>query len=205
MAKERIQRAINRNFTDRYDFRYTLIAATDINAFVPGACELVRRKRNSADPDPDSGTVDGERFEHWVRFNLEPTLGNYFHGEPRSIVVMDNASTHSSPEVLNLIRNCGALLLFQSTYSPDLNPIEFAFHQYKSHLKRNSRRYFADPYLAHFKALATVTKANMEKYYRKVGGIRMPPAEAAVTDYNNHQDATLCLPPFFRHFKYKIV
>ena len=75
-----LQRAINRNFTDRYDFRYTLIAPTDINGFVPGACELVRRKRNSADPDPDSGIVDGEPFEHWVRFNLVPTLGNYFHG-----------------------------------------------------------------------------------------------------------------------------
>ena len=74
-----------------------------------------------------------------------------------------------------LISATGALLIFQaSSFSPDLNPIEFAFHQYKSHLRRNNWRYFGDSYQAHRRALACVTRENMINYYRKVGGIRIP-------------------------------
>jgi len=55
-----------------------------------------------------------------------------------------------------------------------MNPIEFCFHQYKSHLKRNNWLYRAQPNLAHRRALSSVKHVNMVKYYRKVGGIRMP-------------------------------
>eukprot|EP00597_Dinobryon_sp_UTEXLB2267_P005672 CAMPEP_0170058134 /NCGR_PEP_ID=MMETSP0019_2-20121128/872_1 /TAXON_ID=98059 /ORGANISM="Dinobryon sp., Strain UTEXLB2267" /LENGTH=110 /DNA_ID=CAMNT_0010263001 /DNA_START=355 /DNA_END=684 /DNA_ORIENTATION=- len=60
-----LNRAINRNFLDWRDYRYTLIAAVDIDGFIPEACEMVRRKINHADADPDTGTIDAQRFEHW--------------------------------------------------------------------------------------------------------------------------------------------
>ena len=49
---------------------------------------------------------------------------------------MDNASIHNNPEVRRLINKAGAMLLFTARYSPDINPIEYFFHQYKSQLKR---------------------------------------------------------------------
>lgn len=58
--------------------RYTLIAAVDIDGFIPEACEMIRRMVNYADADPDVGTVDAERFEYWVQFFLVPTLGMSF-------------------------------------------------------------------------------------------------------------------------------
>jgi hypothetical protein len=59
----------------RLYFSYTLIAAADIDGFIVEACAIIRRKNNNADPDPDAGTINGERFEHWVQFSLVPTLG----------------------------------------------------------------------------------------------------------------------------------
>jgi transposase len=158
-------------FSDRFDFRYSLLAAADINGFIPEACELVRRKRTSEDRDPDAGTVDCERFEAYVQYSLAPVLGNYWMGEPRSIVVMDNASTHGHDQVKHLIEARGAILIYQAPYSPDMNPIEFCFHQYKAHLKRHHWEYWREPFVAHARALGCVNKQNMINYYRKVGGI----------------------------------
>jgi transposase len=169
------------HFSDRYEFRYTLIGAADMRGFIPEMCELVRRKRYVDDPDPEAGTVDTERFLQWVEHRLCPHLGNFFMGEPRSIVVMDNASTHWSPRIQQLIAATGAILLFQPTYSPDLNPIEYCFNQYKSHLKRNHWQYGYDYILAHFRAMSSVTGENMENYYRHVGGIRNVPDRRGAT------------------------
>ena len=45
---------------------------------------------------------------------------------PRSIVVMDNCSTHHVKEVQEAIYTTGALLLYLLTYSPELNPVRRA-------------------------------------------------------------------------------
>ena len=80
---------------------------------------------------------------------LSPVLGRYDHGEPRSIVVMDNASTHMSQRVADMIRETGVYLLYTAPYSPDLNPIELGFNVYKASLKRNSDLFKVDWYSAH--------------------------------------------------------
>jgi transposase len=103
---------------------------------------------------------------------------------------MDNATTHISVNVFNMITAAGALLVYQSAVSPDLNPIEFCFHQYKSHLKRHNWLYRAQPDLAHRRALSSVTRANMIRYYKKVGGIQMPIEERDNND--NELILTLC-------------
>ena len=70
-------------------------------------------------------TIDKNRFRMWVEEKLIPTLGNYALGEPRSVVIMDNATIHAG--VRELIRGAGAKLIYLSAYSPELNPIELMF------------------------------------------------------------------------------
>ena len=72
------------------------------------------------------GTIDGERFVEYVRHFLVPVLGNYAESEPRSIVIMDNASIHNNPEVRRLINEAGTMLLFTARYSPDFPSIQIA-------------------------------------------------------------------------------
>ena len=51
-----------------------------------------------------------------------------FNGHnPKSIVVMDNASVHKGVRVQEVINEVSALLRFLPPYSPDLNPIEEMF------------------------------------------------------------------------------
>jgi transposase len=56
---------------------------------------------------------------------------------PRSIVIMDNAKIHCYPELFEMIHRCGAKLFFLPPYSPDLNPIEFAFSFLKKYIQKH--------------------------------------------------------------------
>ena len=111
------------------------------------SCQLVHRDEVS-DEGP-AGTVDRDAFKDWVRHFLVQNLGNFTRGERRSIVVMDNASTHMDEEVDRMICDAGALLLYTAPYSPDLNPIEKMFNVYKMHLKRNELDFVNNPIGTH--------------------------------------------------------
>ena len=84
------------------------------------------------------GTMNGKRFTRFVRDVLLPHL-NPFNGiNPRSVVIMDNASIHHVEKVIDLVENqAGAKMCFLSPYSPDLNPAEGVFSQVKSVMKQN--------------------------------------------------------------------
>ena len=43
---------------------------------------------------------------------------------------MDNGFIHNMPEIVNMIREKGAILLHSAPYAPDLIPIEFMFKAY---------------------------------------------------------------------------
>ena len=153
-------------FIGSHGKRYTLLGACDITGFVYPACMVVEHKTSSSDDDPTKGTVDGERFEEWVEKKLCPTLGDYVLREPRSVVILDNVSFHHSKKVRELVEATGAVLLYTSPYSPELNPIELFFAQYKKYLKRWRNLSWHD---AHLGALASITPANARQYFRKCG------------------------------------
>ena len=157
--------AMNRWF--RLNVRYSLIAAMDIDGFIPTTLDIVRRDEISE--EGAAGTVDSAYFEGWVENCLVPTLGRYELGEKRSIVVMDNASTHMNDRVRQLINGAGAYLLYTAPYSPDLNPIELAFSNYKSSLKRNYELGEVDWYQAHLNAIDSVNRDVCIKEYRRCG------------------------------------
>ena len=104
----------------------------------------------------------------WVEEYLVPNLGNFFNDEPRSVVILDNASIHHSEKVVELIESAGAYVLYTSPYSPDLNPIEYMFKLYKDGLKRysvNAPHWIS----AHYAALRTVTPSIARSYFRHCG------------------------------------
>ncbi|CAD6936022.1 unnamed protein product [Tilletia controversa] len=81
-----------------------------------------------------AGSVNGERFLHWVQEYLLPHMNPW--PMANSVLVLDNCSTHKGEDVRRVIEAKGCHLLFLPPYSPDLNPIEYAFAAIKRRLKR---------------------------------------------------------------------
>ena len=65
---------------------------------------------------------------------LLPTL------RPGDVVVMDNLPAHKVTGMRQTIESSGAKLFYLPPYSPDLNPIEFAFSKLKSLLRKAAAR-----------------------------------------------------------------
>ncbi len=63
-------------------------------------------------------TIKSDIFEDWCKNKLIPVL------LPNSIVVMDNAKFHRKTVLSSLFEFHGHRVIFQPTYSPDLNYIE---------------------------------------------------------------------------------
>lgn len=80
------------------------------------------------------GPLNGESFRAWVRQSLLPTL------RPGDVVVMDNLAAHKVSGIRQAIESSGAKLFYLPPYSPDLNPIEFAFSKLKSLLRKAAAR-----------------------------------------------------------------
>lgn len=80
------------------------------------------------------GPMNGDAFLAYVRQVLVPTL------RPGDVVVMDNLGCHKSPRVREAIEAAGATLRFLPPYSPDFNPIEFAFAKLKALLRTAAAR-----------------------------------------------------------------
>jgi len=151
---------------DEYDQEiYSMLAAADINGFLgPGVCQPVWRAAGKDDRNVLRGTINGADFETWLEKTLIPTLGLVALNQPRSVVVMDNASVHNHGRIEAMINKAGATVVWNAAYSPDLNPIERCFHQYKSELKR-SRLTHPDAIDRHMAALYSVKRENMINYY----------------------------------------
>jgi transposase len=143
-------------FRGSHGKRYSMLASCDWNGFVISSCQVVMRE--------EDGTVDQEKFIEWVATKLVPVLGCYNRCEPRSLVILDNASIHHSDDVVQLIEATGAKIIYLSPYSPDLNPIELMFGEYKASLKRHHTKHWAD---AHLLGLYSMTPKHARGYFRK--------------------------------------
>ena len=76
------------------------------------------------------GSINSDVFYAWLTQALVPVL------PVNAVVVMDNASFHKRADMVEAIKQSGALLEFLPPYSPDLNPIEQKWAQAKAIRKR---------------------------------------------------------------------
>jgi transposase len=88
------------------------------------------------------GTTEGEIFEDFIE-QLLPHCGRW--PEPRSVIVMDNASFHRTERVEQLCYEAGVKLIYLVPYSPDLNPIEEFFAELKAFIKKNWETFEKSP------------------------------------------------------------
>jgi transposase len=145
------------------DFRYSMIGVADINGFVLEAIEVVP----ASGPGDDVGPIDRDRFVQFIQEKLLPVLGRFEYGEPRSLVVLDNASIHISKEIVDLIESTGAKIVYLPPYSPDCNPIELMFSSYKKKMKRIGIKLGYGWYTAHLVALLeSVTPRQARNLFR---------------------------------------
>ena len=88
------------------------------------------------------GTTNGAIFESFIERVL-PLCGRW--PEPRSVLIMDNASIHHSRRVKQMCAEAGVILVYLPPYSPDFNPIEEFFAEVKIFIRQNWELYVYDP------------------------------------------------------------
>jgi transposase len=75
------------------------------------------------------GSTDAAVFEDFID-QLLRHCGRW--PEPKSVLVMDNASFHHSDRIEEMCTEAGVKLVYLPPYPPDLNPIEEFFSQLRA-------------------------------------------------------------------------
>lgn len=75
------------------------------------------------------GGTTGDRFFAYARDHLVPVL------KPGDVVVWDGLAAHKDARVRDLVEAAGASIVVLPPYSPDMNPIEFAWSLVKRALR----------------------------------------------------------------------
>lgn len=135
--------------------RWTLLPAVSQEGMI--ACTVIE------------GPVRRIDVELYLRDDLLPRMNRY--PAVNSVLIMDNARVHHGGRILELCRAAGILVIYLPAYSPDMNPIENAFHCTKSRLKREDRWLFEDDkaeYL-HLLAARVMTRALMQPLISHAG------------------------------------
>ena len=88
------------------------------------------------------GSTDAAFFESFIEQLLQH-CGRW--PEPKSVLVMDNASFHHSDRIKTLWAEAGVKLLYLPPYSLDFNPIEEFFAELKAHIKKDWSAYGNNP------------------------------------------------------------
>jgi transposase len=89
------------------------------------------------------GSTDGPFYEDFIEQLLQH-CGRW--PEPKSVLVMDNASFHRSDRIEKMCSTAGVKLVYLPPYSPDLNPIEEFFSELKAFIKRHWAGYEEKPH-----------------------------------------------------------
>jgi transposase len=80
------------------------------------------------------GSTDSAVFEDFLK-QLLPLCGKWL--EPKSVLVMDNASFHHTERITQMCYDARVKLVYLPLYSLDLNPIKEFFAELKAFIKRN--------------------------------------------------------------------
>jgi hypothetical protein len=88
------------------------------------------------------GSTDGSVFEDFIEELLQH-CGKW--PEPKSVLVMDNASFHHSDRIEKMCSDAGVKVMYLPPYSPDLNPIEEFFAELKAFIRRHWALYEDNP------------------------------------------------------------
>ena len=117
------------------------------------------------------GLTDGAVFEDFIE-QLLHHCGRW--PEPKSVLIMDNASFHHSANIEQLCVEAGVKLLYLPPYSPDLNPIEEFFAELKTFIKRNWEHYSGTPqdfraFLEWCVDIVGARKSSAEGHFRHAG------------------------------------
>lgn len=84
------------------------------------------------------GSTDSTVFEDYIE-ELLPLCGRW--PEPKSVLIMDNASFHYIERIKQMCYEAGVKLVYLPPYSPDLNPIKEFFAELKAFIRRNWQVY----------------------------------------------------------------
>jgi transposase len=109
------------------------------------------------------GAIDTEAFVAYVERCLCPVL------QAGQVVIMDNLSSHRDGRVRALIEAAGCTLWFLPTYSPDYNPIEYAFSKVKEWLRAVAARTQEALDQPIVEALAHITKQDIRGWFSRCG------------------------------------
>ena len=120
-----------------------------------------------------TGTVNGDVFEEFVCKHVLPIIQPFNGVNPRSIVLLDNASIHHMERIHDIITGVGARLCFLPPYSPDLMPLEKVFSKVKYTLRNNDNAYLSTSKPEELVKLAfcAVTKTDCINYIKDSGYI----------------------------------
>lgn len=118
------------------------------------------------------GSTDATVFEDFVEQLLHHC--NKWP-DPKSVLVMDNASFHYTARLKEICSEAGVKLLYLPPYSPDLNPIEEMFAELKCFIKRKWHIYEDGPgqgfgtFLEWCVDVVGSKKQNAEGHFRHAG------------------------------------
>ena len=84
------------------------------------------------------GSITKASYIQFIRDRVLPHCSPTASGLARSVLVMDNASIHKSPDLIDACRAAGVDIEYLPPYSPDFNPIETSFALLKAHLRRHT-------------------------------------------------------------------
>ena len=109
------------------------------------------------------GATSGEVFLHFVRHYLLTLL------QPGDIVLLDRAGAHFRREAIDLIEQHGGQVLYLPPYSPDFNPIEFAWSKLKGLLRATGARTLATLRQAVEDAMLRISTLDAVRWFKACG------------------------------------
>jgi transposase len=109
------------------------------------------------------GPINGPSFVGFCEWLLVPAL------RPGDLVVMDNLSSHKSPQAIQAIESAGAKTVFLPPYSPDLNPIELIFSKVKQLIRGIRPRNFNQIIQAAKQTLSKITIDDIQAVFLHCG------------------------------------